>query len=194
MSEFNVIVPDGVCGEWRVESFTVSEQESSFTRIRAAMGRPNEYVNPGTYKRLMRGNTVVMSNTDMEYRTNLPLIYNAKGRVLINGLGLGAVLHAILKNKLVTEVWVIEKHDEVIKLVGPSFANDGRVKIIHADALEYQPPVGVKFDAVWHDIWDYICADNIKDMRKLHRKYGRRAAWQASWERDSCERQSRRWA
>lgn len=44
---------------------------------------------------------------------------------------------------------------------------------------------------VWHDVWDYIDANNLTQMHALHRKYGRRADWQGSWCRDQCERQ--RW-
>ena len=50
-----------------------------------------------------------------------------------------------------------------------------------ADALEYKPPRGEQYDVVWHDIWPNICTDNLPEMHKLHRKYGRRCNWQGSW-------------
>lgn len=181
-----VHVPDGVSGNWRVETFTVSQADSDFTRIRSML-RPDEFVPPGTYKRLMRGGTVVMSNTPFEIRTNRAIIREAEGDVLINGLGLGMVLTAILANPKVRSVTVIEKEADVIALVGPSF-RDPRVTIIHADALTYTPPKGKKWDTVWHDIWDFVCGDNLPQMKALHRKYGRRASWQGSWCRAQCER------
>ena len=55
------------------------------------------------------------------------------------------------------------------------------------DAFEYKPPKGKRYDAVWHDIWDGICTDNLKDMKKLHRKYGKNSNYQASWARGLCE-------
>ena len=76
----------------------------------------------------------------------------------------------------------------MIDLVGPSFSHDDRVNIICADAFEWRPPKGVRYNAVWHDIWDDICTDNLPEMTRLHRKYGRRADWQGSWCRELCKR------
>lgn len=186
----DVAVPDGVCGDWRVETFTVSEEDAKMTRMRAMFsGSRDAEVPAGTYKRLMHGHDVVMSNTPMEVRTNATFIRKATGDVLINGLGLGMVLTAILKKPEVTSVTVVEIAEEVIELVGPTFRHDPRVTIVHADATTYQPKKGQTFDAVWHDIWTFITADNLDEMKTLHRKYGRRTQWQASWCRAQCELQ-----
>lgn len=182
-------VPDGVRGDWRVESFQVSEEDSAVTRRRAAAQGSHEFVPPGNYKKLVRGAVVVMSNTPMEVRTNRRFIGRAKGRVLVNGLGLGMVLTAILAKPEVESVTVVEASAEVIDLVGPTFRDDPRVRIVHANAFDYQPAKGEQFDVVWHDIWDYIHPDNLPEMHRLHRKYARRAGWQASWCRDMCEEQ-----
>jgi hypothetical protein len=183
-------IPEGESGAYRIEHFTVSPEASRMTAIRAWR---DEYVPAGDYTRLMRGQTVVMSDTPMELRTNREIIEAAHGKVLLNGLGIGMVLRRILDKPEVAHVTVVELSGDVIKLVGPSFASDPRVTIIHANALEYVPPAGERFDAVWHDIWDNICADNLDDMKLLHRRYGRRTAWQASWRRDDCEYQARQW-
>ena len=184
----DVIVLEGVSGPWRIEAFRVSEQESEMTLARAKItGAINEFVPTGNYKRLVREETVVMSNTPMEIRTNRAFIYRAKGKVLINGLGLGMVLSAILKKPEIESVTVVEASEDVIKLVGPSFCDDSRVTIVHACAFEYQPEQGTFFDAVWHDIWDEISDENLPEMHKLHRKYGQRANWQGSWARAECE-------
>lgn len=186
--EMPLHAPDGACGEWRVDSFEIDAEAATRTQIRAVVtGNHREYIAPGTYKRLMRGNTVVMSNTPMEVDTNRSFVKRAHGRVLINGLGLGMVLQAVLRKPEVSHVTVIEISAEVIALVGPSFKDNPKVRIVQADALEYQPQKGEKFDAVWHDIWDDITADNLAQMHRLHRKYGRRASWQGSWCRAQCE-------
>jgi len=182
MRQIEIQVPDGVCGDYRVETFTVSKNDSRFTSY-----RPNGYVPAGTYKRLMRGCQLVMSNTPIEVDSNRVFISWAKGKVLINGLGLGMVLTEIFKKEEVTEVTVVEISEEVINLVGTSFKDDPRVNIIHADALEYKPPKGKRFDCVWHDIWDNICVDNLSEMSTLHRRYGRRTDWQESWQKDLCK-------
>lgn len=191
VSEFmriDVIVPEGVSGPWRIEAFSVSEQESEVTLARAKItGAINEFVPTGNYKRLVRDETVVMSNTPMEIRTNRAFIHRAKGKVLINGLGLGMILSAILDKPEIESVTVVEASEDVIKLVGPSFCYDARVRIVHACAFEYQPEQGTFFDAVWHDIWDEISDENLPEMHKLHRKYGQRANWQGSWARAECE-------
>lgn len=177
-----VLVPDGASGDWRVESFEVSAAESRFTQLREALGHPDAYVPAGRYKRLTFRGAVVMSNTPFEARAHWDFLQHAKGRVLINGLGLGMALSAILANDgQVTEVTVVEKAIDVIDLVGPTFAHDSRVKILHADAFTFQPMRGARFDAVWHDIWNDLCPDNLDEMRALRRKYARRAAWQGCW-------------
>lgn len=154
--------------------------------MRAAFGRPLEYVEPGKYKRLMRGDTVVMSNTIMELDTHWPIIHAAKGRVMLNGLGLGVVLVAILAKPETSEVVIVENSEDVIKLVASTFSVDKRVRIIHDDAFKFKP--SARFDAVWHDIWDFICADNLEEMKTLHRRYGRHAGWQGSWAKEECRR------
>jgi len=78
----------------------------------------------------------------------------------------------------------------VIKLVVP-FYKDKRLTIINADALEWKPPKGQRYDFVWHDIWDDICDDNLKEMEKLHRKYSKKTDWQDSWCKKLCKKLKR---
>jgi spermidine synthase len=187
--EVKIDVPDGVSGDWRVESFEVKDRELSEMVSLMQHGRG---VPAGQYKRLMRGGQVVMSNTPDEIQDFLHFVYKAKGMILVNGLGLGVLLKKLLDKPEVTKVTVIEKSPDVINLVGPTYRNDKRVEIIHADAFSYQPPKGERYDCVWHDIWDNLCADNLEEMKKLHRKYGRRTRFQESWGRCLCERYAKR--
>jgi len=177
-------LPDGVSGCWEVETFEVPKED--FSQI-ISMFKTGRGVTAGIYKRLKRDGTVVMSNTPDEIRDFMPFVWRAKGSVLINGLGLGCVVKVLLDKPEITKITVIEKSRDVINLVLPHF-NDERLKVIHADAFEYTPPKGEKFTAVWHDIWDYICADNLKEMSTLHRKYGRKSEWQDSWAKPQCQR------
>ena len=130
-----------------------------------------------------------MSDTPDEKRGHYRFVWSAKGHVLINGLGLGMVLGAVLQNPAVTKATVVEISPDVIALVAPSY-RDPRVSIVCGDALTIEIEKGAKFGAVWHDIWDNICADNLEAMKTLHRRYGRRAEWQGSWARHLCERWS----
>lgn len=196
MNEICVTVPDGVVRPWAIESFSISEDEAARINLRAMIQRRrNEFIRPGCYKRLVhetRG--VVMSNTPMEVETNLSFIRVAKGNVLINGLGLGMVLTAILNKADVTHVTVIEIDHAVIRLTSPHFQShidSGKLTIIQHDCFTYKPAKGVTFDAVWHDVWDSICADNLDDMRRLKLKYARRTNWQGCWCESDCRQYQR---
>ncbi|MBN2302083.1 MAG: hypothetical protein JXN60_06145 [Lentisphaerae bacterium] len=203
----NVNLPEGQSGNWKVEKFTISKREATLYNVNAH-GRP---VREGTYTRLVRNGKVVMSDTPAEKRDHFEPVYRAYGRCLVNGLGLGMIVSAMLEKKkhrylpgdhvppgkfddkalipTVEHVTVIEKDADVIALVGlPLKERYGdRLTIIHADAFEYTPSKGERYDFVWHDIWDNICSDNLSEMHKLHRKYGRYCKWQGSWGRDTCE-------
>lgn len=183
-----VTVPEGCRGEWRVERFEITEEQAKFENLRSMFkpGNGGRSYKAGVYTRLMRGDTVVMSDTPAEMFDHSFFVHQARGDVLINGLGLGMVLQAVLDKPDITSVTVIEASEDVIALVAQHYT-DPRVTIIHADAFAYQPPKGKRFGAVWHDIWDHICSENLKAMTKLHRKYGRRTDWQGSWCRELCE-------
>jgi hypothetical protein len=191
-NQISVEIPDGTSGPWSISTYKVSKEAETFGALRAAFSSERgRYVPAGTYKSLKRNGEMIMSNTPDEIRDCSRFFYKASGRVLINGLGLGIVLDVIL-NKLndddspaVKEVIVIELSKDVISLVTPTFRKDPRVTIINADAYEYKP-VG-RFNAVWHDIFDNITADNLPGMHKLHRKYGKKTDWQGSWSRELCE-------
>jgi hypothetical protein len=186
--KIEVNVPDGVSGNWSVSTFTIEKEELSQMISMMKYGRG---VPPGTYKRLMRGGEVIMSNTPDEIYDCLRFIRIAKGSVLINGLGLGVLVKALIEKPEVTDITVIENSEDVLKLSGPTYEKEPKVTIIHADCFTWEPPKGKVYDAVWHDIWDNICADNLPEMKKLHRKYGRRSKYQESWCRERCERYER---
>lgn len=182
---YKVHIPEGQSGNYAIRKFTVTEEQARMENIRACFGGGRR-IHPGDYTKLVRGSTIVMSDTPMEIYDHMEFIRRATGNVLINGLGIGMCLKAVLDKKEVTSVIVVEISEDVIKLVGPSYANDKRLKIINDDAFLYPPEKGVRFNAVWHDIWDYITSDNLKEMSKLHRKYGRIADWQGSWCQYEC--------
>ena len=180
--------PCGRRGPWAIEEFEVSETDARIFNMRASM-RPGARVfsvQPGRYKRLIHDSRgVVMSNTHMEVFTNRQAFAASKGFVLINGLGMGMLLEAILAKPEVNRVRVVELDDDVLKLVGPHFSSDPRVELVHHDALTYKPPRGEQYDFVWHDIWDTITSDNLPQMKALTRKYRRpRSQAQACWSRE----------
>jgi len=168
-------------GQWKIEKFTVDRQDwHSLVRGRGVpLGE--------TFTRLMRGNTLVMSDTPAEMSDHIYAVINATGSCLINGLGIGMVLKNILLKPKVTDVTVVEISQELIDIVSPYY-QDERVNFVCANAFDYKPPKGKRYHMVWHDIWDDICSDNLPEMGKLHRKYGKRAVWQGSWCKSLCRR------
>lgn len=175
-------IPEGQVRDWRVEKFVITESEARFYNINCH-GRSIE---PGKYTRLMYKDTLFMSDTPLEMSEHMEFLVRAHGQVLVNGLGLGMCLQ-VLDYPEVLKLTVIEIDENVIALVGPHYKSKygDRIEIIHADALTWKPPPRIRYGAVWHDIWRDICADNLKEMKMLHRKYGRRTEWQGSWGRES---------
>ncbi len=186
--EIKINVPNGTSNNWTVDEFTVGENDMS---QQISMMKTGRGVKAGTYKRLKRGDITVMSNTPDEIQDFIYEFRGVKGRVLINGLGIGVTVKYLLDNPEVTEVIVIEKSKDVIDLVADTYRKDNRFKVINADCFEYLPPKGERYNFVWHDIWDYITSDNLEEMKRLHRKYGRRTESQASSCRSQCEWQAK---
>ena len=189
MNKYKVSVPEGTSGKWKIIKFSVNKDQAKFANLRANTYR--DEIIPGDYTRLTCDQTTVMSDTPMEIRSNRWIMDYASGKILMNGLGIGMVLQALLRRDNVEHVTIIEKYQDVINLVESHyrsmFGND-RFKIIHADALEYKHPKDTRFDYAYHDIWTYICGDNYREMKKLHRKCGRIANAQMSWKRKEVMR------
>lgn len=206
--EKKVAVPEGVSGEWSVQKFSLNDDRVGLENLRAIRdGFWHRVCPPGDYTRLLRGRTTVMSDTPAEAHDHDRFYKAARGAVLINGLGLGFALAAILNKKahplglnllkdderyVVQHVTVIERSLDVLKLVAPTFTGvpwnaklremrDARVTFVHADAREWRPARGEKFDVAWHDIWDNICGDNLAEINTLKRAYGHKTKWQGAW-------------
>lgn len=179
--KYKVDIPEGERGRWKIERFTVGR---NIETLRAAWA--GRAIDPGTYTRLLRGGRLVMSDTPAEIGDHIGFMRNAHGRILIHGLGLGMCLRAVLMNEKTDSVDVVEIDPDVIALVGPHYLKDSRVRIHEGDALTFR--LEGEWDYAWHDIWDDICADNYDEMKRLHRRYGRRVANQESWCRYQVER------
>lgn len=182
--KYKVDVPEGRVGDWVVERFEITEDGAKLHNLRATIhGRSYRSVRPGNYTRLSHNGHLIMSDTQAEIRDHLEVIRWAKGKVLLNGLGLGLVLRACLRKSEVDHVTVIEIAPEVIGLVEPHLREqfEDKFTIYEADALTWKAPVNSRWNVVWHDIFDAICADNLVDMTRLKRRYGRRCDWQGCW-------------
>lgn len=184
LDAMRVSLPDIDSDGVRVSTFTIEKNDISnmFEALRTGRG-----TKPGTYTRLRVDGRLWMSDTDAEQRDHRDFVYQVYStraeRVLINGLGLGMVLSAVLAMPWVKHVDVVERDERVARLVGGHYALDPRVRIHTADAYEQARkwPPGTRWDAGWSDIWPDLCTDNLKDMARLNRSYGRRCTWHGCW-------------
>jgi hypothetical protein len=144
----------------------------------------------GTYTGLYLNGRLWMSDTDAEKRDHYQPAWKiqneATRRVLINGLGLGMLLKVALACDHVEHVDVVEIDPRVVALVGAHYAKDPRVNLHTADAYEQAKawPPGTRWDVAWSDIWPDLCTDNLEDMARLRRSYGRRTGWHDCWGRE----------
>lgn len=177
MSDWKVELPEGKLGSVEIRKFEVPKGD-----IRNAL-LGSRRTTPGVYTGLYRNGTLWMSDTDAEQHDHSPAkweIDRRGGRVLVMGLGLGMIVKQALANPNVTHVDVVEVDPDVAALVGPAYSGE-RCTIHVADAYEIKWPVGTKWDVAWHDIWPTLSEDNLPEMAKLARSYGRRVGWQGFW-------------
>ncbi len=171
-----ITLPEGENSDWVIKRVEI--KPDPIQEMRARQGGRN-YV-PGIYTNLMRDGTLVMNDSPDEREDHISFVRAATGSVLISGLGLGMCLAAVLRKAEVTDVTVLELSQDLIDLVAHHY-QDPRIEIICADALEWKPPKGKKYGAVWHDIWDDMCTDNLPGMGALNRRYARKADWKGCW-------------
>ena len=183
MKDFRVNIPAGKIGTAEIDIFDITDQGAMMFNV-GARGR---LVKAGRYTRLKINRELMMTDTPAEQRDHWYPLHNATGSVLITGLGIGMVVSACLQNPAVTDVTVIEINPDVIALVGPHISSP-KLTIINADALDWKPPKGKRYDLVWHDIWPDICGDNLPEMAKLKRRFARRTEWQGCWAQEQCRR------
>jgi len=151
-------------GNFKIDYFEIGENPS-FYAIRQGIPK-------GKYTRLYVNGELAMSDTPMERRTNSFITQNAFGDILIGGLGLGMILLEIQGNDKVNSITVIEKHPEVIEIVGRQLPLNNKVKIIEGDIFTYKPER--KYDLIWLDIWNSVNSDVYKEeMKPLKAKYRR---------------------
>lgn len=175
--------------------FTVTARDVKHCELLDAIHGRSEYLGfkAGEYVKLCRKpvtDGMMMSNTFMEKETQLEVVENAHGDVLIAGLGIGMVLMAIQGLRKVNSVTVVEKEQEVIDLVKPQLPLNQRVTVIPVDIFNYVPNPQQKFDTIYFDIWDNICGDNWEEMKKLERKFRhllKPKGWMSCWRREDTK-------
>jgi predicted membrane-bound spermidine synthase len=181
------LLPEAEIRSATLQHIEITQEQSDFSRIRAAAGNRSEYVPAGQYVRLLIDGSLVMSDTLMEQSSHLSFVYSARGDVLIAGLGIGMCVLAILDKENVDSVTVVEKNEDVIELIGQYIQHE-KLTIIHGDIFEWKPDKGVKYDTIWFDIWSDACTDNLTEIARLHQrgKFWKRStrSFMGSWKQE----------
>lgn len=137
----------------------------------------------GELPRLATFGTVVMEDSRIELQKHLPIWMEARGRVLVTGLGLGCVVRGLLANRDVDHIDVVELDRHILRIVGHEFRGNKRVTLHHGDALRVTLPG--RWDFAWHDL--YVDDDKDDHLQVLHsrltRKFWNVCGKQGAWER-----------
>jgi len=195
------LVPERVHGRASVQHVTVDVEGG-----RTACYVYGEFRNPsppGTYISLRVTNDegesqVMMSDFHYERATCVEVVERAHGDLLIAGLGVGMILHPILKKPDIRSVTVVEKYSDVVDLILPTLPIDPRLNIIVADIFHWKPPRRFRYDLIWFDIWPDIEVTRLPEMARLHRRFGRylnrrnENCWMESWHRKETRRMTRK--
>ena len=93
-------------------------------------------------------------------------IENARGSVLVYGLGIGYFAYMVSQKPQVTSVTVVERDENVIKLFNdiilPQFPQKSKITVIKSDAFEYAEKhmrnnrYDYVFTDLWHDVSDGV--------------------------------------
>lgn len=140
---------------------------------------------------------IVMEDSRKELSRHLPIWLQAKGRVLITGLGLGCVVRGLLASPFVTHVDVIEINEDILRIVGAEFVGNERVTLHHGDAREFEFPEGTEWDFAWHDIWtegnEGLHLEHMKLIKRFIAHVDDQGAWQLPRElKQLCRRNNKR--
>lgn len=177
-------IPCGESGLWKID-------RRDFTSPWAPMLVDGRERPPGIYTFLWRytmssahrEGECVMSDDPIELSRHLEFVLQARGRVLITGLGLGCVLRGALANPAVDHVDLVERDPHVIRLVWPH-CDQERVTLHQADALEWLRTERGTWDAAWHDLWSDPDAKEERlsvTHQKLILELRGRVGWQGAW-------------
>jgi len=138
---------------------------------------------PGTYTYLCEDDEYIMTDTPCEIFTNVDFISQAKGDILIGGLGLGIMPLILSKLARVNSILILEKEQEIIDLIWSQLGLPRHIAVVNADVFEYAP--NNCYDTIYHDIWSDIDNQAEKEMQSLKEKYKpyvKENGWLGVWE------------
>jgi len=112
----------------------------------------------------------VMNNCMAEKEECLEIIREAHGDVLIAGLGIGLIVLPIMNKNSVTSVDIVERHKEVIDLIGSQLPFNDKVKIINEDIARFIS--SKKYTTIYLDtIPEALHLEEEKESRMIDGKF-----------------------
>ena len=180
MSRVTVNIPEGVSGDFEIAHYT-NETTDNLWPLYLEM--KNESFD--TYTVLLKKGCAmpIMQDSLAEHNEHQWLWDNAKGDVLIGGLGIGLVHKTLMDNPEVTSVTIIENSQDVIDLVWDNCDKDDTFTLIKADVETWNPPEGSSWDVGWFDTWLIDNPMNIKQYKELiETRYGSYISSIGTWE------------
>jgi len=128
------------------------------------------FKNRFTYLSLFEGNNMWMSLNPNEITTMSPFIKDAKGNVLVLGLGMGYIQYMMSKKSDISSITIVEKnHDNIVffnKFVYPIF-DKKKIKIVEDDAVKFVEQFH-RYDYIFADLW-FTPEDGIEYYLKLNK-------------------------
>ncbi|MHA1285985.1 MAG: hypothetical protein ACTSPB_01155 [Candidatus Thorarchaeota archaeon] len=134
-------------------SITKTEYDEGFQLMEGVDGYElSQTIEPITITELNIDGETVMIDDPMHWIGMKKLAEACEGRVLIGGLGLGLILHHLVKNDKVSKVDVVEINEDVITLIKPLLPRDDRVTVHHHDIFAHRW-VHRDYDTIVLDLW-----------------------------------------
>ncbi len=132
------------------------------------------FAQPFSFPAVRQNGVEWMAVKPNEIETMRAPLSEARGDVLTYGLGLGYYAYMASLRESVRTVTVVERDDAVISLFRehllPQFPHRDKIRIIHADALEFaeRERVADRYDTVFADLW-HDTGDGLSLYLRLRR-------------------------
>ena len=127
----------------------------------------------------------MMSNHEFETLTNQKFLDNAKGDILVFGLGIGLIIFPLLKDNDVRTITIVEIDSGLIDEVFPIIIQndlESKVSVILSNAFDFE--TDKMFDTIYFDIWSDINQQAFSEMKILSEKFTKNLkpeGWMDSW-------------
>ena len=169
-----IYIKEGKVGDYHIKIDVIKKGEP-MTVVSARnwlmMGYKQQKVAIDTFRiihKLFKGDQLLMSDSPQEMFLQHLCVENAKGKVLVGGLGLGLYANMVAQKDEVTEVVVVEISKDVIKLCRPT---NPKIRVVCADIHDFIKTTKEQFDYAYIDIYygtgamEYI--NTVKPLKTL---------------------------